>query len=90
MVTEWLLGIATWLGELVLGMMPDTGAEDLVSSASGIISNVVSMGSGITIWFPWAVAGMAGLAVYTAWGAMFVLKIVRQLLAHVPQIGGSG
>jgi hypothetical protein len=89
-ITEWLLGLAVWLGQVVLGMMPDTGAEDLVGSASGVVANVVSMGSGITVWFPWGVAAMCGVVTFTAWGLLFVFKIARQLLAHVPQFGGSG
>lgn len=90
MVTEWLLALATWLGEFVIGLMPDNQAATLVDDGSDVIANVVSMGHGITVWFPWAVIGVCAVATYTAWGALFALKIFRQLLAHVPQFGGTG
>lgn len=90
MVTEWFLGLAVWLGSSVLGMLPDDQAGDVVGSATGIVANVVSMGSGVTVWFPWGVAALCGGFLFASWAALFILKILRQLLAHVPQFGGTG
>lgn len=90
MVTEWLLQLAVWLGTMVLDMMPDSDAAALVDDGSTVVASVIQMGHGITVWFPWAVVGLCAATTFTAWGALFVLKILRQLLAHVPQFGGTG
>lgn len=90
MVTEWFLTFAVWLGEMVIGMMPENGAAGIVNDGSNVVANVVSMGNGLSVWFPWAVIGAVGASVYAAWSALFIFKIVRQLLAHVPQFGGTG
>lgn len=88
MVTEWLLQLAIWLGVFVLGMMPENA--ELVGNASGVISNIASTAHGISAWFPWHVAGICLVAVYTGWATLFAVKIARQLIAHIPQFGGTG
>lgn len=90
MITEWLMSLAVWLGSAVLGMMPESEADSLVRNSSSIVADVAGMASGINVWFPWSVAAICGVSTFTMWGLLFVVKIVRQLLAHVPQFGGSG
>lgn len=88
MITEFLLQLAMWLGVFVLGLMPDNA--ELVTNASGVISDIAGTAHGISAWFPWHVAGLCLVATYTGWSLLFIVKITRQLLAHVPQFGGSG
>lgn len=90
MIIEWLLGLTTWLGTMIIGMVPENDAAELVDTSSNVIADVISMGNGITVWFPWTVVGVCLAATYSAWAALFALKIVRQLIAHIPQIGGTG
>lgn len=90
MIVEFFLGIVTWIGGLLIGMLPEDDSAELVGSASGIISTVVSNGSGISVWFPWAIAGVCAIAVAGAWAATFAFKVLRQLLTHIPFFGGTG
>lgn len=78
------------MGAWLIGLMPEDESADIAASASGIIANVVGNASGISVWFPWAVAAACALAVTTAWGALFMVKILRQLATHIPFFGGTG
>jgi len=90
MIVEWFLGFCVWVGTFVFGLFPTEDAQATVSGLSGAIATVVSYTSGLGVWIPWALIGAAILFTFTAWAAIFVFKIVRQLLAHVPFFGGTG
>lgn len=89
-VTEFFLGLVTWLGQFVIGMLPEDESSEIVGSASGVVANVVGMANGVSVWIPWSVIGVCFVAVSTFYIATFTLKIIRQLLAHVPLVGGTG
>jgi hypothetical protein len=89
-IVEFFLSIVAFMGSWLVGLLPPDESEDLAASASGIIASVVGNASGISVWFPWAVAGVCALAVTTAWGALFLVKIIRQLATHIPLFGGTG
>lgn len=90
MIIEFFLGLVTWIGELVIGMMPPDQSGEMVTVAADALSGVVSLGSGLSAWIPWAVIGVAGALVGSAYSTLFVVKIIRQLAAHIPQFGGTG
>jgi hypothetical protein len=90
LIAEFFLGLVTTMGSWLIGLLPPDDSADLAASASGIISTVVGNASGISVWFPWAVAATCALAVTTAWGALFFVKILRQLATHIPLFGGTG
>lgn len=90
MIAEFFLGLVSVMGTFLIGLMPEDETADLASSASGIVATVVSNGSGLSIWFPWAVAAACAVTVGGAWLALFVVKIIRQLMTHIPFFGGTG
>lgn len=90
MIVEFFLGLVTWIGGLVIGMLPDDDSADIVGSSASVIADVVAMGSGVSVWIPWGVAGVCFAFVTTFYVATFTLKIMRQLLAHIPLVGGVG
>jgi hypothetical protein len=90
MITEFFLGLVTTMGSWLVGMLPEDSSADLAASASGIVATVVGNASGLSVWFPWAVAALCAVTVTTAWGALFFVKILRQLATHIPLFGGTG
>jgi hypothetical protein len=90
MIIEFFLGLVTWIGQFVIGLLPEDDSDQIVQSASDALAGVVGLGSGVSVWIPWTVIVYAAGFTFTAWLALFIVKIIRQLIAHIPQFGGTG
>ena len=90
MILEWLIAMCAGLGIIVMQLFPDNSAADALMNASNAVSTLVGYTTGIGVWIPWGLIAAAIGVTFAAWASIFVFKIVRQLLAHVPFVGGTG
>lgn len=88
MIIEWLLDLVIGVVDWFFGLFDGWEIPDL--SPPPEIASLLSFLDGMGVWVPWAVIGVSITAVLGVWGVMFLIKIVRQVLAHVPLFGGSG
>jgi len=94
MITEFFVTVAMGFVNWLLTLTPSSGdvspATGLLVTAGNHLTALVSGAAQIGAWMPWDVLGIVLPIVLSFYVAMFVLKIVRQLIAHVPAFGGSG
>lgn len=88
MIIEWFLDlvmtVVDWFFSLFEGWeLPDLSPPDELLTLYSVIS-----GSGV--WVPWAAIALSVGSVIGVWVVMFIVKVIRQLLAHVPLFGGAG
>ena len=90
MIVEWLLDLVTGFVGWVLGLFDDWQLPtELMSPHSGIFyvySFLTSMG----VWVPWAGIGVIVTITMGCYMFLFVVKLIKNLIAHVPGFGGSG
>lgn len=90
MIAEWFFELALLVTDWFLSLFDGFELPLTVTSPSGSIAtlaaNVYSMG----VWVPWVVVAGAVGASIAVWGVMFVVKLVKQVMAHVPGFGGAG
>jgi hypothetical protein len=90
-IIEWLIQLGTAFGEWVLGQTPDTSsAANLVFQADNAMRPVFSAAAGLGAWIPWFHIGATIAVVLGFYLLMFALKVLRQLVTHIPLFGGTG
>ena len=91
MISEFFLGLWQNVVSWFLGLLPNmTDAAGMVVTARNWISSMIASGSALGVWIPWDVIAVALPLTLTIYIAIFVLKIVKNLWAMVPAIGGAG
>lgn len=89
MITEFIVGAGNTVALWVLGIFPPMNTDAIISASTALSTIGTYMGS-MSVWVNWLlIATQVGL-VLGLWLTFLVLKIIRQLLAHVPFFGGSG
>ena len=89
MITEWFIELGLMLAEWLLGLL----AFELptwFTDSEGLLVDLSAQVGGLGVWIPWSVMTAVALTVIGNWLLVYVVKIVKQLLAHIPQIGGAG
>lgn len=90
MIAEWFLQLAAgfvgWLADLFGPWEPP---DVLTDPDSGVKSLLEGM-AGIGAWVDWGVLALCISVSLGVWAAVFGIKLVRAVLAHVPLVGGSG
>ena len=90
MIIEWLLDLVVGVVDWFLSLFDGFELPDIVTSPSGSISTLAANVQGMGVWVPWGVVAGAVGASLGVWGVMFIVKLVKQVLAHVPGFGGAG
>jgi hypothetical protein len=91
LIPDFFLGLAFGFTEWILSFFPQmTEAEGMIVTASNGLTSIILGASSLGIWVPWGtIAACLGITT-GAYIAMFILKIIRVLAAHIPLIGGKG
>lgn len=89
MITEFFIGIGVWIAEFILGLF-DFDLPDFFTEPPTVVQDLGGMVASLGVWVPWGVLSSAVFWVFALWVIFFLVKLVRQLVAHVPQVGGSG
>lgn len=90
MIVEWLLDLMLTVVDWLLGLVPPDFLPSFVKSPPSELSQIAAQVEGMGVWVPWGVVAVAAASSLGVWGVLFVIKVIRQLFAHVPQIGGAG
>lgn len=89
MIIEQLFLMSAWWNEFLAGFAPQVQADDPVATIDGwtvLISFVAGAGAWVNVPALMALCTIA-ISFYIA---SIVFKLFRQVLAHVPLIGGRG
>ena len=89
MITEWFIGWVSDFLIFVATLLPSWAPGELADAASTLhaaVQNFADFG----VWVDWTVLGVCMAAVFGAWAIAVGTKLIRALLAHIPQIGGAG
>lgn len=90
MIVEWFLDLVEVVVEWFLGLFDGLDIPDWITTPSGdialFVSNIESMG----VWVPWDVMAVVVAGVIGVYVTTFIVKLVKQILAHVPAFGGAG
>lgn len=91
MITEWFLALVSGFADWVLSLLPSfTQAEGVIVTPANWVASFLAGGASLGGWLPWPTIAVAFPIVVGLYISIFLLKILRQLVAHLPQIGGSG
>ena len=90
MIVEWFLDLVMGFVDWFLGLFDDWELPSIFSSPPSEIYTVVGFVDSLGVWVPWAVITTVVVAVISVYAVMFIIKIVKQILAHVPAFGGAG
>lgn len=90
MIVEWILdlveGFVTWF----LGLFDSLELPEWMTTPPPEVLSFFSMMTSMGVWVPWGVLAAVLGVVLTVYAAAFLIKLIRQILAHVPMFGGSG
>lgn len=89
MITEWLVGMVEDLLIFIANLMPSWSPGEMAGARSTLMGLLETFG-GFGVWIDWTLLGVCMAAVVGAWAVAVGTKLIRALLAHVPQFGGSG
>lgn len=90
MITEALVGVGASLVGWIVGLFPDWDPPAWMVETPvkyrGLFEGFADMG----VWIDWVALGLVIGTVVTAYVAGFVVRMVRAIVAHIPQFGGGG
>lgn len=84
MITEWLVDTALGLVEGLTGLLPPLELD--LSGLAGAFDLMSSFNEAVPVTETLAVVGL----LLTVYAVLFVWRVVKTLLAHVPFVGGGG
>lgn len=90
MILEWLLTIGTSVSGWIADLFPIWNVPAALSSPQSAVASVMSNFVGLGSWVSWPILIGCVAAVLGTWLVMFTIKLIRAVIAHVPQFGGAG
>lgn len=90
MISEWFLSMASGFVTFIAGLFGEWTPPTQLTDATGALQAVMGTFVGLGVWVDWGVLGACVTASLAAWAVVVGIKLIRALLAHVPQIGGAG
>ena len=90
MIVEWFLDLVTTITDWFFSLFDGFEIPEVVSSPTGSISTLAGNVQAMGVWVPWGVIAGAVAAALGVWAVMFIVKLVKQDIAHVPGFGGAG
>lgn len=90
MIVEWLFDIVLVIVDWFLALFDDVEIPSEVRSPTSSFSTLAANVSAMGIWVPWSVIAGAVAASLGVYAVMFIIKLVKQVLAHIPLFGGAG
>lgn len=91
MVTEWVFDVFVSLAAFVGSwFVVEWEVAPFFVNFDSTINDVLDNLSGVGAWVDWGITFTVVGAVVLAWIVGLGVKLVRQIAAHLPVIGGSG
>lgn len=90
MIIEWLTDVGVSMLIAMAGWFPDFVIPPEVEDARGVMLSLLATYHGLGVWVPWAVLGICITAVTGVYATGVVIKLIRVVVAHIPQVGGGG
>lgn len=90
MVIDWLLQLVQGFVGWVASLFPPVELPDWLTGMIGSVNDFLGTVDGLGGWFPWPVLATVLATLVTFYAVAFGIKLVRAILAHLPEIGGSG
>jgi hypothetical protein len=89
-ISEWFVtlfqGLIAWVGDLFPSWDPPAAMLGLASTMQGLMDAFVGLG----VWVDWGVLSTCvGIQVST-WLIVLGIKLIRAVVAHIPEFGGAG
>lgn len=90
MIIEWIAsvgsGIGAWIGTLFQPIVLPAWVTDPLA----VIYDFLDSASGLGVWFPWQVLSWVVGGLVTIFSITFGAKLVREIVKHIPFVGGAG
>lgn len=91
MIVEWFIDLGVMVSTFIAGLFPtDWELPDFLANFDTMINGVLSSIDGIAVWIDWQFVLGTVLVVLSVWGIALGVKIIRQIITHIPQFGGNG
>lgn len=90
MIVEWFLDLVSTVIDWFFGLFDGLSVPTWIKSPPGYVHDFFGSFASLGAWVPWAVIGSVVALVLGVYGVGFVVKVVKQILAHVPAFGGAG
>jgi hypothetical protein len=89
--------IAEWFGEVVIAFVAwlasiwgDFEIPQWAYDSRGTMIDLLASYSGLGVWVDWQALGICMAAVGATYALGLVVRLIRVLVAHIPQFGGGG
>jgi len=89
-ITEWFAEIAMDFAIWIASLFPEWEVPVWMEDTRGAMVTFLESSVGLGVWVDWSALGICLTAVGVAYVAGLTIRLIRAILAHVPQFGGSG
>lgn len=90
MIVEWLLDLADGFVAWFFRLFDGLDVPEWIAGPPAYVYDFFGTLHSLGVWVPWFVMSSVAAVVLTVYGVGFIVKIVKQVLAHVPVFGGAG
>lgn len=90
MIAEFLADLAMNFAIWVAGLFPEWELPPWVHDSRSQLVDMIETYNGLGVWIDWGILGVCITATATTYAVMLGIKLVRAVIAHIPQIGGRG
>lgn len=91
MIVEFFTGLGVNIAIWLASFFPtDWEVPEFLLTFDQTVNGLLAMLTGVSVWVDWTVAITCVSVVMATWVIALGVKVVRALIAHVPQFGGAG
>lgn len=90
MISEWVAGIAVELVAWIASLFGDFEIPQWAYDSRGVMIDLLQTYSGLGVWVDWQALGICMAAVGGVYAIGVSIKLLRVVVAHIPQFGGAG
>lgn len=90
MIAEFFASLGMDIAIWVTTLFPEWEIPSWVTDSRGQLVGMIEAHNGLGVWVDWVVLGLCITATATTYGVVLVIKLVRAVIGHIPQVGGKG
>lgn len=90
MIAEFFASLGMDIAIWVTTLFPEWEIPPWVGDARGQLLAMLQTHNGLGVWVDWGMMGLCITATATTYGVVLTIKLVRAVIAHIPQVGGRG
>ena len=90
MVTEWIVNLATSFVQWLASLFPAWDPPSQLTGMTTAVNSILGTLSGFGVWVDFTTLNSCVLAAVGVWAVVLAIKLIRAVIAHVPQFGGAG